>query len=116
MSVRTRLTVAACLTAVSIGALIGHARMDADLATLSQPKPVTLPYCAADDDVPTYFLVVGPAGGVITVDGKRVGELTPVEGDYADEVAPDAGPYDGLLYNVRGPGLIAVDGIECARP
>lgn len=56
--------------------------------------------------------VSGPADGAITVNRKAVGTLTRVEGDYAEEVRPDAEPYDAVLYNVR-PGAVSVDGIPC---
>lgn len=142
--VRTPLIVGWCVLSAVIGAGIGHARMDNDLAALRSPKPTAsslppcptedspgpchwdaqtqgngqgtsfdAPYCMFDAEVPAHVTVAGPADGWVTVDGKGYKALTWITGDYADEVQPDAGPFDGILYNVPGPGTIAVDGYEC---
>ena len=67
-----------------------------------------------DREVPEHLTVAGPSGGTITVDGERSGELVLVDAiDYGSEVAPDAGPYDGIQYNVDGPGEVRVDGMVC---
>ena len=137
MSVRTRTIVAACLSAVALGAAFGHDRMPNDLVSPEvracqyedSPGPChwdaskqgngegtsfdAPPYCMVDREVPLFLTVAGPSGGIITVNDRRVGELVLVEGDYEDEVAPDAGPFDGILYNVPGPGVVEVDDIEC---
>jgi len=78
------------------------------------PETPVLPYCQVDRLVPDHLTVVGPAGGWVTVNGRDHKALTLVTGDdIGREVAPDAGPYDGLLYNVPGPGEVAVDGHVC---
>ena len=69
------------------------------------------PYCMFDAEVPSHVTVAGPAGGTITVNGKRVGELALVEAIDSD-VAVEAGPFDGIQYNIPG-GTIAVDGKVC---
>lgn len=77
--------------------------------------PVTndgAPYCMFDAENLTHVTVAGPSGGVITVAGKRVGELSLVDAIDTD-VAVDAGPYDGIQYNIPGPGEVAVDGKVC---
>jgi len=58
MSVRTRTIVAAALSALALGAAFGHDRMPNDLATLSQPKPVTPTIerpCSTEDAVGPCF-------------------------------------------------------------
>jgi hypothetical protein len=139
--VRTPLVIGACVLAAVTGAGIGHALMPRDLATSPVKAALTpcptedspgpchwdaqtqgngqgtsfdAPYCTVDRHLPEHLTVAGPAGGTITVDGQRQGVLVLVEGDYAEEVGPDAEPYDGILYNVPGPGTVAVDGKECA--
>lgn len=108
---RRALVVGACLLSAGIGGLLGHARLPADLA-VKAPVPGA-PYCMVDRELPRFVTVAGPAGGWVTVDGRSHKALTRVTGDYGAEVAPDAGLYDGILYNVPGPGLVAVDGHEC---
>ena len=85
------------------------------LALASDTPPVpAAPYCSVDREVPEHLTVAGPSGGIITVDGERSGELALVDAiDYGDEVAPDAGPFDGIQYNVDGPGEVRVDGMVC---
>lgn len=72
------------------------------------------PYCMFDAEMPKYLTVSGPAGGVITVNGKERGVLVLItDDDYGDEVRPDAEPFTGILYNVKGPGRVEVDGHGC---
>ena len=89
------------------------------LLPVGAPAPVApvaaapvAPYCMFDAENLTHVTVAGPSGGVITVAGKRVGELSLVDAIDTD-VAVDAGPFDGIQYNVPGPGTIAVDGKVC---
>lgn len=92
----------------------GPCHWDAQTQGNGQGTSFDAPYCTVDRHLPEHLTVAGPAGGTITVDGQRQGVLVLVEGDYADEVGPDAGPFDGILYNVPGPGMVEVDGKECA--
>ena len=112
---RARGIVAASVSLVAgIGLTLGGLTLASD--TLRSPEKVTptAPYCMVDREVPEHLTVAGPSGGTITVDGERSGELVLVDAiDYGDEVAPDAGPFDGIQYNVDGPGIVRVDGIEC---
>lgn len=77
------------------------------------PENPPAPYCMVDREIPDHLTVAGPAGGWITVDGEPYKALTLVTGDYADEVAPDAAPYNGILYNVPGGDVVSVDGWKC---
>jgi hypothetical protein len=87
---------------------------DHDEASHSQVPETSAPYCMVDRDLPAYLTVAGPADGRITVNGVSAGTLVLVDAiDYGPEVAPDAGPYDGILYNVEGPGTVRVDGQVC---
>jgi predicted small lipoprotein YifL len=72
------------------------------------------PYCMVDRENPAFLTVSGPAGEAITVDGWRRGNLVLVTPeDYGVEVAPDAEPYNGILYNVPGGKRVFVADHEC---
>ena len=107
-----RLSLATAGIAASI-ALVGCSPLQGDIYIVGAdaPEPGT-PYCMVDREIPGHLTVAGPAGGWITVDGDGYKALTRIAGDYADEVQPDAGPFDGILYNVPG-DQIAVDGHLC---
>ena len=70
-------------------------------------------FCHVDRELPDSLTVSGPAGGRIRVDGRDAGYLESIAGDMGDEVADDAGPYSGILYNVAGPGRVTVNDVEC---
>lgn len=104
----------ALAAAVVVGVGLGHALMPHETVVVRLPNPVTevepgKPYCMFDAEVPTHLTVAGPAGGSITVDGRARGVLVLVDEDVADE----AQPFDGIRFNVKGPGVVAVDGNEC---
>lgn len=83
-------------------------------ATESQGPENVAPYCMVDREVPQYLTVAGPAGGEVSVDGVWRTDLEKVTpDDYGSEVAPDAAPFDGIAYNVPGPGEVDVDGHVC---
>ena len=80
----------------------------------SQVPEIGTPYCMVDREDPAHLTVAGPAGESITVDGERAGNLSLVTpDDYGGEVAPDAAPYNGILYNVRGGERVFVSDQEC---
>lgn len=98
------LAVVALAAAVGFGA--GRALMPYET---DFPRETAAPYCMVDREVPEYLTVAGPADGVVTVDGDERATLVLVDADVADE----AGPYDGIVFNVPGPGVVAVDDQVC---
>lgn len=107
----TGLALLATLGCSPMGDVVG-ADHDERSHDLRQPE-TSAPYCMVDADLPAHQTVAGPAGGWITVDGRDYKALTLVTADdYGSEVAPDAGPFDGILYNVPA-GTVAVDGHGC---
>ena len=105
-------TLAAGSACSPMGDIVGadHSETSHDVSQV--PENVT-PYCLVDRDNPAHLTVAGPPDGWITVDGESAGQLAMIGGDMAEEVSPDAGPYGGILYNVPGGQVVAVDGIAC---
>lgn len=106
---RLSLTAAITITAIAATACAPMG----DIVGADAPEPGA-PYCMVDRDDSAHLTVAGPAGGWITIDAEGYKALTRVTADdYGSEVAPDAEPFDGILYNVPGGDLIAVDGEVC---
>ena len=91
------------------GALLALTACGANPQTTAVLPSTYTPYCTVNTEVSLYLTVSGPANGVITVDGVEHGWLIEADEDVADEAAP----YDGILYNVPGPGEVRVNDIAC---
>lgn len=99
--------------AAAVGITAGALTACAPFHEPVHPEPGA-PYCMVDREIPDHLTVAGPAGGWVIVDGEGYKALTRVTADdYGSEVAPDAEPFDGILYNVPAGDVIAVDGEEC---
>ena len=86
-------------------------------SVVTVPVPVreadSIPFCRVHDESPVTLTVTGPAGGHVTASGISVGWLETIAGEQGEEVAEDAGPYSGILYNVPGPGEVRVNDVVC---
>lgn len=86
-------------------------------SVVTVPVPVrahdSIAFCRVHDESPVTLTVTGPAGGHVTASGISVGWLETISGDQGEEVAEDAGPYSGILYNVPGPGEVRVNDVVC---